>query len=274
LDGISRSGMGLSAPLTTRYGSSSTLFSSFPNTTGPPIGVAAKEERQELEDPSRHQLFLWEAMALSGTSSSPVVSHVSPNNSFPAGIKMPTSASLTTLPPPLPPQRHQPPPLINISGSGTPKYFSTSSGGGSSATSECRSGPSPYTSIFLTPPSNNIHLICPSPATLNQSFKKTTTTSTLGYQGEHIGGSPEEEGHYEPTTLSKYDQLLLALQDIERDMRPSYAGSKTSLERLKRAITLARFLVKDAMSESTELCTSSNSHESSLYQQDQPQSRR
>merc|ERR1712051_394206 len=33
---------------------------------------------------------------------------------------------------------------------------------------------------------------------------------------------------------SKYNQLLSLLQDMEKDIRPSYAGSKSSIERLKR----------------------------------------
>ena len=53
-------------------------------------------------------------------------------------------------------------------------------------------------------------------------------------------------------TESKYDQLLDVLREMERDVRPAYAGSKTSVERLKHSIIHARFLIREALNE-TEL---------------------
>ena len=49
---------------------------------------------------------------------------------------------------------------------------------------------------------------------------------------------------------SKYDQLLMALQEMSKDIRPSYGGSKISVERLKRNITQARILIREALNES------------------------
>lgn len=48
---------------------------------------------------------------------------------------------------------------------------------------------------------------------------------------------------------SKYTQLLAVLEEMAKDVRPSYAGSKSSAERLKRAITHARILVREALVE-------------------------
>ena len=48
---------------------------------------------------------------------------------------------------------------------------------------------------------------------------------------------------------SKYNQLLAVLDEMAKDVRPSYAGSKTSVERLKRSIARARFLVHEALLE-------------------------
>jgi len=48
---------------------------------------------------------------------------------------------------------------------------------------------------------------------------------------------------------SKYTQLLAVIEDMGRDVRPTYAGSKTSAERLKRGIVHARILVRECLME-------------------------
>nr|XP_022317910.1 cyclin-dependent kinase 2-associated protein 1-like [Crassostrea virginica]XP_022317911.1 cyclin-dependent kinase 2-associated protein 1-like [Crassostrea virginica] len=48
---------------------------------------------------------------------------------------------------------------------------------------------------------------------------------------------------------SKYTQLLAVIEDMGRDIRPTYAGSKTSVERLKRGIVHARILVRECLME-------------------------
>lgn len=48
---------------------------------------------------------------------------------------------------------------------------------------------------------------------------------------------------------SKYNQLLAVLQDMDKDIRPSYAGSKSSIERLKRGIVHSRVLIREALAE-------------------------
>lgn len=49
--------------------------------------------------------------------------------------------------------------------------------------------------------------------------------------------------------MSKYNQLLEVLEEMNKDVRPSYAGSKSSVERLKRGIAHARILVREALIE-------------------------
>ncbi|KAF6199386.1 hypothetical protein GE061_007412 [Apolygus lucorum] len=46
--------------------------------------------------------------------------------------------------------------------------------------------------------------------------------------------------------LSKYAQLLSVIEEMGRDIRPTYSGSRSSAERLKRGIVQARILVRDS----------------------------
>lgn len=48
---------------------------------------------------------------------------------------------------------------------------------------------------------------------------------------------------------SKYGQLLAVIEELGRDLRPSYAGSRSSAERLKRGIVHARILVRECLME-------------------------
>nr|XP_037287253.1 uncharacterized protein LOC119180214 [Rhipicephalus microplus] len=48
---------------------------------------------------------------------------------------------------------------------------------------------------------------------------------------------------------SKYTQLLAVIEELGRDIRPTYAGSKSSAERLKRGIVHARILVRECLME-------------------------
>ncbi|KAI0236220.1 Cyclin-dependent kinase 2-associated protein 2 [Lamellibrachia satsuma] len=50
-------------------------------------------------------------------------------------------------------------------------------------------------------------------------------------------------------SISKYAQLLNVIEDMGKDIRPTYAGSKSSTERLKRGIVHARILVRECLME-------------------------
>jgi len=49
--------------------------------------------------------------------------------------------------------------------------------------------------------------------------------------------------------LSKYGQLLSLIEEMGRDIRPTYSGSRSSAERLKRGIVHARILVRECLLE-------------------------
>uniref|UniRef100_A0A182VYT1 Cyclin-dependent kinase 2-associated protein n=1 Tax=Anopheles minimus TaxID=112268 RepID=A0A182VYT1_9DIPT len=49
--------------------------------------------------------------------------------------------------------------------------------------------------------------------------------------------------------LSKYAQLLMVIEEMGRDLRPTYSGSRNSAERLKRLIVHARILVRECLVE-------------------------
>lgn len=51
------------------------------------------------------------------------------------------------------------------------------------------------------------------------------------------------------SNLSKYAQLLMVIEEMGRDIRPSYSGSRSSAERLKRGIVHARILVRECLLE-------------------------
>ncbi|XP_053696587.1 cyclin-dependent kinase 2-associated protein 1-like [Sabethes cyaneus] len=51
------------------------------------------------------------------------------------------------------------------------------------------------------------------------------------------------------TSVSKYSQLLMILEEMARDIRPTYSGSRSSTERLKRGIVNARLLVRECLLE-------------------------
>ncbi|XP_028640060.1 cyclin-dependent kinase 2-associated protein 1-like [Grammomys surdaster] len=48
---------------------------------------------------------------------------------------------------------------------------------------------------------------------------------------------------------SKYAELLAIIGELGKEIRPTYAGSKRALERLKRGIIHARSLVRECLAE-------------------------
>lgn len=48
---------------------------------------------------------------------------------------------------------------------------------------------------------------------------------------------------------SKYADLLVVIEDMGRDIRPTYAGSRMATERLKRGIVHAKTLVRECLAE-------------------------
>lgn len=66
-----------------------------------------------------------------------------------------------------------------------------------------------------------------------------------------ISGIPQLSSPSSSSTsnLSKYSQLLLVLEEMGKDIRPTYSGSRSSAERLKRTIVHARILVRECLLE-------------------------
>ncbi|XP_025872907.1 cyclin-dependent kinase 2-associated protein 1 isoform X1 [Vulpes vulpes] len=48
---------------------------------------------------------------------------------------------------------------------------------------------------------------------------------------------------------SKYAELLAIIEELGKEIRPTYAGSKSAMERLKRGIIHARGLVRECLAE-------------------------
>uniref|UniRef100_A0A2R5LAB2 Putative cyclin-dependent kinase 2-associated protein n=1 Tax=Ornithodoros turicata TaxID=34597 RepID=A0A2R5LAB2_9ACAR len=67
-------------------------------------------------------------------------------------------------------------------------------------------------------------------------------TIPLGIPGDGLPPNPRHP-------QSKYTQLLAVIEELGRDIRPTYAGSRSSAERLKRGIVHARILVRECLME-------------------------
>ena len=67
---------------------------------------------------------------------------------------------------------------------------------------------------------------------------------SLGYsQGVQQGASSTQ------VPQSKYAELLAIIEELGKEIRPTYAGSKSAMERLKRGIIHARGLVRECLAE-------------------------
>uniref|UniRef100_A0A1I7YQP0 Cyclin-dependent kinase 2-associated protein 1 n=1 Tax=Steinernema glaseri TaxID=37863 RepID=A0A1I7YQP0_9BILA len=55
---------------------------------------------------------------------------------------------------------------------------------------------------------------------------------------------------------SKYNQLLAVIEELGKDIRPTYAGNKLCAERLKRNLIHARILTKECVVEADKAAQS------------------
>ncbi|XP_074034913.1 cyclin-dependent kinase 2-associated protein 1 [Leptinotarsa decemlineata] len=60
---------------------------------------------------------------------------------------------------------------------------------------------------------------------------------------------PQTNNGKQDPNISKYAQLLGVIEEMGREVRPTYAGSRSSAERLKRNIVSARILVRECLIE-------------------------
>ncbi|KAK1806785.1 hypothetical protein P4O66_005270 [Electrophorus voltai] len=69
---------------------------------------------------------------------------------------------------------------------------------------------------------------------------------------QHVPGTSVNQGMTTSETQvpqSKYAELLAIIEELGKEIRPTYAGSKTAMERLKRGIIHARGLVRECLAE-------------------------
>ncbi len=55
--------------------------------------------------------------------------------------------------------------------------------------------------------------------------------------------------HHQQVPQSKYSQLLAVIEELGKELRPTYTGNKMSAERLKRHIIHSRILVRECLIE-------------------------
>ena len=136
--------------------------------------------------------------------------------------------------------------------------------------------PPPSSKFWDTPPPsfsslNPASLLQPLPVQLSVPSPPTTSASSSSSSGKQstissLSAASASASQFEAATstnqtghlvsqgqgqhqVSKYSQLLAVLEEMGKDVRPSYAGSKSSAERLKRGIIHARILVREALME-------------------------
>lgn len=85
----------------------------------------------------------------------------------------------------------------------------------------------------------------------NGSFNHEATPSILGLQlPNFISTNSNLLNNAQSAGLqARYSVLLGIVEEIKKDVRPTYAGSKTTAERLKRNINLARMEIRNCMQE-------------------------
>ncbi|PSN46312.1 hypothetical protein C0J52_18596 [Blattella germanica] len=83
-----------------------------------------------------------------------------------------------------------------------------------------------------------------SSASMQGSFPGAAGSPASSFSRQPLQQSPGA-----PPGQSKYAQLLAVIEEMGKDIRPTYAGSKSSAERLKRGIVHARILVRECLME-------------------------
>ncbi|XP_066546143.1 cyclin-dependent kinase 2-associated protein 1 isoform X1 [Amia ocellicauda] len=89
----------------------------------------------------------------------------------------------------------------------------------------------------------NVHSPSTSLATL-QSYRPLVNDygpPSLGFTQQGTSGNQVPQ--------SKYAELLAIIEELGKEIRPTYAGSKSAMERLKRGIIHARGLVRECLAE-------------------------
>ena len=124
---------------------------------------------------------------------------------------------------------------------------------------DMESSNSPATSANITPNASNpgtprsdaVEMRnTPPPAPQPQSQSRQPPSTAMSQQHQQQQLLLAHQQHLQQLqSQSKYSQLLAVIEDMGRDIRPTYSGSRTSAERLKRGIVHARILVRECLME-------------------------
>ncbi|KAG5285853.1 hypothetical protein AALO_G00008230 [Alosa alosa] len=99
--------------------------------------------------------------------------------------------------------------------------------------------------------------IAPAPAGSNHtppgsSVPSPSLPSSSNFRPAFSDFGPPSMGFVQPVKVSQgstYSELLSVIEEMGREIRPTYAGSKSAMERLKRGIIHARALVRECLAE-------------------------
>lgn len=98
-------------------------------------------------------------------------------------------------------------------------------------------------------------MMIPSDVVSPGPFPGAGGSPAASFPRQHVQQQQSQSGPVGPSVLpgppgqSKYAQLLAVIEEMGKDIRPTYAGSKSSAERLKRGIVHARILVRECLME-------------------------
>ncbi|XP_023193739.1 cyclin-dependent kinase 2-associated protein 1 isoform X2 [Xiphophorus maculatus] len=87
----------------------------------------------------------------------------------------------------------------------------------------------------------------PSPSAANLATLQSYRPILSDYGPPSLGFSQGSTGSQVPQ--NKYAELLAIIEELGKEIRPTYAGSKSAMERLKRGIIHARGLVRECLAE-------------------------
>lgn len=79
--------------------------------------------------------------------------------------------------------------------------------------------------------------------------KMASSTNHGNFQTKEVASVPQYTVPAAQHPQSKYSQLLAVIEELGKDIRPTYTGNKMSAERLKRSIIHARILVRECLIE-------------------------
>ncbi|KAM8828151.1 protein strawberry notch homolog 1 isoform 4-T5 [Spinachia spinachia] len=86
-----------------------------------------------------------------------------------------------------------------------------------------------------------------SPSAANLATLQSYRPLLSDYGPPSLGFSQGSSGSQVPQ--NKYAELLAIIEELGKEIRPTYAGSKSAMERLKRGIIHARGLVRECLAE-------------------------